>query len=238
MVDHEQLLDILLRFARTLVRDYRISEVLPTLCADVATLLDVDGAGVMLEDEAGDLRFVAASDDLVGRIEQLQLEAGEGPCIRAYETGERVCIADLCDTDELTTFAPLAVAAGMRAVFSFAMRVEDVTLGALNLYRRAPRELDDEALRAGQVLADLATTYIVSADAVERSSVLASQLQQALDTRVVIEQAKGVLAAGRDLTVDDAFQLLRARARSQRMRVHALAADVVEGRVTPTEVLR
>jgi GAF domain-containing protein len=236
MVDHDLLLDILLRFSRTLVRDYKVADVLPDLCADMAKLLSVDGAGIMLEDERGVLRFVAASDELVGRIEQLQLRAGEGPCIRAYETASTVAIADLQTTEELPVFAPLAVGAGMRAVFSFAMRVEDVTVGACNVYRRAPGALDDEALRAAQVLADLATTYIVSADAVERSTLLATQLQRALDSRVVIEQAKGMLARAWDVPVDDAFEGLRVFARSHRLTLRAVADDVVEGRRDPNEI--
>lgn len=237
MVHSDRLLGILLRFARTLVRDYKVADVLGDLCTDVADLIGVDGAGVMLEDERGDLRFVAASDGLVEQIEQLQLDTGEGPCIRAYQTGSALHIADLTDTDELPVFAPRAVAVGMRAVFSYAMGVEDVVIGALNLYRGTPGNLDDDARRAAQVLADLATTYIVSADAVERSALLATQLQQALDTRVVIEQAKGALAAGRDESVEDAFEHMRSYARSRHLRVHDVAAAVVDGRLGASDII-
>ncbi|HEX6257642.1 MAG TPA: GAF and ANTAR domain-containing protein [Euzebyales bacterium] len=236
MVDHDLLLDILLRFSRTLVRHYKVADVLPDLCADMTKLLAVDGAGIMLEDERGVLRFVAASDEVVGRIELLQLRAGEGPCIRAYETASTVAIPDLATTDELPMFAPLAVDAGMRAVFSFAMRVGDITVGAYNIYRRQPGELDDEAVHAAEVLADLASTYIVSADAVERSTLLATQLQRALDSRVVIEQAKGVLSHAWGVNVDDAFEQLRTYARSGRVRLHDVAVDLVEGRRTPEDI--
>jgi GAF domain-containing protein len=236
MVDHDLLLDVLLRFSRTLVRGYKVADVLPDLCADMTKLLSVDGAGIMLEDQRGVLRFVAASDDVVGRIEQLQLRAGEGPCIRAYETASTVAISDLATTDELPVFAPLAVDAGMRAVFSFTMRIEDVTVGAYNVYRRRPGELDDDAMHAAEVLADLATTYIISADAVERSTLLATQLQRALDSRVVIEQAKGVLSCAWGVGVDDAFEQLRSYARARRLRLRDAAGDVVEGRRTPEEI--
>lgn len=237
MSDDDLLLDVLVRFARTLVRNYRVRDVLPELCTDMCKLLAVDGAGVMLEDEQGDLRFVAASDDLVGRIEQLQLEAGEGPCIRAYETRSAVLIDDLAKTDELPRFSPLAVDGGMRAVYSFAMVLDHLTIGAFNLYRRDPGELDDEGVRVAQVLADLATTYIVSADAVERSSLLASQLQHALDSRVVIEQAKGMLSVTWDVPVDAAFERMRDHARNRRTKLHEVAARLVAGDLRPADIV-
>lgn len=231
------LLDVLLRFARTLVRDYRVPDVLPQLCTDTARLLGVDGAGVMLEDEAGVLRFVAASDELVEQIEQLQIATGEGPCIGAYEQGAPVVIPDLAATAMLPDFAPRALSAGIRAVFSFPLRVEDVHVGAINLYSAEAGPLRDDDLHAAQVLADLATTYIVSANAVDRSSLLAAQLQRALDTRVVVEQAKGKLAAAWDVPVDTAFARLRRYARARRARLHDIAADVIDGRLDPDRIV-
>ena len=236
MVDHVKLLQVLVDFAQTLVRTYRLDDVLPRLCADVTGLLAVDGAGVMLEDRHGDLRFIAASNDDIGGIEQLQVETGEGPCVTAHRTGTAVLIDDLETTAQMPDFTPRALAAGIRAVYSFPMRIDDVNVGALNLYRAAAGSLDEDAVTAAQLLADLATTYLLSVDAVDRTTRLASQLQQALDSRIVIEQAKGKLSAIWQVDVTTAFERLRRHARDSQRLLHDLAADVVDGRLHPDSI--
>ena len=124
----------------------------------------------------------------------------------------------------------------MRAVYSFPMRVDDLRIGALNLYHSRPGELDADAITAAQLLADLATTYILSVDAAARTGRLASQLQQALDSRIVIEQAKGKLSAAWDTDVSKAFNRMRRHARNHGLKVHDVAAAVVDGRVQAGEI--
>jgi hypothetical protein len=121
MVDHERLTAMLVEFANTLVSDYKVGEILDRLCGAAVEVLPASGAGVMLADELGDLRFVAASDEVVRRIEALQMELGEGPCLHSFVSGEQVVIADLGDTDWFPRFAPRARAEGMHAVYSFPM---------------------------------------------------------------------------------------------------------------------
>lgn len=186
----------------------------------MTTLLGVDGAGVMLEDTQGTLRFIVVSDDQISRIEQLQVDTGEGPCLQAHVSGEQVLIADRRSTQTLP-LRPRALESGIRAAYSFPMRVDEVPVGAMNLYRRQPSDLDDDTVTAAQLLADLATTDILSVDAANRTGRLASQLQQALDSRVVIEQAKGKLSAAWDVDVSTAFECMRRHARSNHRRLQA-----------------
>ncbi|MBW3603476.1 MAG: GAF and ANTAR domain-containing protein [Actinobacteria bacterium] len=194
-------------------------------------LLAVDGAGVMVEDAQGDLRFLAASDDHIGEIEQLQVETGEGPCVTAHATGQAVTIDDLTAVDWLPRFAPRALDHGMHAVYSFPMRVDDTKVGALNLYRFEPGRFADDVEHAAQLLADLGTSYILSVDAAQRTTRLASQLQHALDSRVVIEQAKGKLSGEWSVTTSEAFERMRRYARNHQRRLHDVATDIVDGRM-------
>lgn len=233
MVDHQRLADVLVAFARNLVGDYDIDVMLDSLCHEVSAIIPVTAAGVMVADDAGDLRFVAASDDLVREIESLQLEFGEGPCLHAYVTGEQVVEEDLEVGSRFPKFAPRAVKAGLRGVYSFPMRLHDgdERVGALNLYTAGPGQFSDEARATGQVLADVATSYILNARAFERSVRLTGQLQHALETRVVVEQAKGKLSEQLCIGTPDAFERMRQHARRNRRKLHDVARDVLDGRL-------
>lgn len=233
MVNHERLVGVLVDFARNLVGDYRVEAILETLCGEVAEIMPVTGAGVMLADERDIMRFVAASDSLVRTIEGLQIELSEGPCLEAYRSGKQVLVADFKANEQFPRFAPRAVAVGLRGVYSFPMRLHgnDERIGALNLYRDEGRDLDDEDQATGQLLADVATSYIVNARAFERTQQLTEQLQHALNTRVVIEQAKGRLAEQLDVDADKAFDQLRRYARQHRVKVHDVAREIVHGRL-------
>lgn len=235
-VDHAVLSDVLRTFASRLATGYRITDILDSLCHRVAEVLPVTGAGVMLADASHTLAFVAASDDVVQRIEGLQVDLGEGPCLHAYQTGEQVVVADLLTTDRFPKFAPEALTAGLRAVFSFPMRTDDDCIGALNLYRDAPGGFEDIDCETGQVLADVATAYILNARAHDRASELTDQLQHALDSRVVIEQAKGYLAGTLGVPVPAAFEALRSHARSRGMTVRAVAQELLDGIVAPHDL--
>jgi len=230
VADRHRLTDVLVESARTLVSHYRVDETLQRLCDATMEVLPVSGAGVMLEDEQGALRFVVASDEQIREIERLQIELGEGPCLHAYASGEQVLVRDLAAEERFPRFGPKALGAGLRGVFSFPMQHADDRVGALNLYSAEPLAFTAEDRVAGQVLADLATATILNARELEQSHQLASQLQRALDTRVVIEQAKGVLAERHGISVGAAFERLRRAARNSQRRVHDVARDVVAGR--------
>ncbi|MGH3665106.1 MAG: GAF domain-containing protein [Egibacteraceae bacterium] len=229
-MNSERLVDVLAGFARTLVTDYEITDMLAELCDQVMEVLDVDGAGVMLSDDHdGHLRFVAASDEVVRNIETLQVELGEGPCLHAYSTGEQVVIGDLGGTERFPSFAPRALAAGLTAVYSFPMLAGEQRVGAINLYASRAADFAEDDIDAGQILADIATAYILNSRTLSESTRLADQLQHALNSRIVIEQAKGKLAEQLGIGVDAALQLLRAHARRKGRKLHDVAAEVVDG---------
>lgn len=237
MVAHEHVTVVLRRFAGTLVGEYDLDDVLAGLGTDVARTLGCVGAGVMLGDRAGDLRFVSTSDPVLDRLEALQIEWDEGPCLLAYRSGEPVVAADLADDPRFPSFGPQAVAEGTRSVHSFPMHLQETTIGALNLYSDQPGGLDDAELELGRTFADVATIYVVHARDVADHEELTAGLQKALDTRIVIEQAKGFLVARNRIDPKAAFDLLRAYARSHRSKVREVAEDLVAGRLAPDELV-
>ena len=231
MVDRDRLTGVLSGFAQALVADYPIQEMLDRLCHDIVAVLGVDGAGIMLEDEAGDLRFLAASDEIVRSIESLQIELGEGPCLRAYTTAQLCLVADLSTDGQFPRFTPRAMDAGLASVHSFPLNADGVCVGALDVYSATTRPLGAEGVEAGQLLADVATTYIMNSRTLSQSHRLAGQLQHALDSRVVIEQAKGKLSEQQQISVLEAFEILRRYARSRGRKLHDVAVEVVGGKL-------
>lgn len=229
MVDHERLAGVLIEFSRHLVGEYEVADILFLLCDRVTEVLPVTGAGVMLADPQGDLRFVAASDEIIRKIESLQIELGEGPCLLAYQTRAGVVITDLAIDDTFPRFGPRAIKQGLLAVHSFPMQVLKRSIGALNLYRRESGAFDKADADAGQILADIATTSILNARTAEESQRLNRQLQYALDSRIVIEQAKGKLSEQWSVDVSEAFTHLRRYARSRGAKLHVVAQQVVSG---------
>ena len=231
MIDHTRMSRILVQFTQTLLTDYDVGDILYQLADAAAAMLPVTGAGVMLTDEDGHLRFVSASDETVRAIEELQIEMSEGPCLHAYRTGEQVVVPDLAETEWFPNFAPKALELGLRAVYSFPMRVGDERIGALNLYKDAPHDWDDEDRAAAQTLADVATVYIVNARTTQLTRQLTEQLQHALDSRIVVEQAKGKLSERLEVSPSEAFEWMRSYARKRGLRIHLVAEQVLEGRL-------
>ncbi len=159
-VDAHRLAEVLVEFAQTLVKDMPIQGILDRLVERALTVVPVTGAGVLLMGADLDLHFVAASDEILMRIEALQVEFGEGPCITAYQTGKQVLIPDLGTDTNFPQFSPAAWGAGLGAVFTFPMSVDGERIGALDVYRTAPGELVPEDAAAAQVLADVAAAYV------------------------------------------------------------------------------
>ena len=229
MVDQQRLQTALREFASTLVRRYELGDVLYRFSDDVTDVLGVAGSGVSILDN-GVLRFETATSDTVEEIERLQDDFGEGPCKDAAETAGSVAAVDLAAFNERwPKFAPASVEAGLSAVLGIPMHLEGTTIGALNIYDAAPRPWSDEDMAAAQLLADMATAYIMMVGQLRSAEQLADQLQDALDSRVVIEQAKGALARGLDIDVSTAFELLRRHARNNQRKLHDVAAEVIEG---------
>jgi GAF domain-containing protein len=227
VVDQALFLQVLSDFARTLVRRYQIADVLYELAERVTAVLGISGAGVSLG-EGDRVRFVTGVNEAAVRVEEAQEELQAGPCTEAYRTGKVIAVADLRDeADRWGSFCPAAVDAGFVAVAAIPMHVDDRNLGALDLYSDQPRQWSDDEIASATVLAAMATSYIINASELEKAQRTAEQLQEALDSRILIEQAKGILAADGRIGMDQAFQLLRRHARRHNASLRSVAEAVV-----------
>jgi len=217
-----------------LVDDFDIIEFLERLADRCSELLGVSACGILLVDHHGVLNLVAASTEQARLVELIQLQNLEGPCLDTFNTGRPVQQADLTKNTPWPRFTPAAVEAGFRSVQAMPMRLRDNILGAVNMFSEAVGPLDDDTITLGQALADAATIGIVHQRALAQQEIVTEQLQTALNSRILIEQAKGFLSHSLDRSVNDAFAILRAYARSNNRRLTDVAADVVEGRITLT----
>ncbi|GGN28932.1 transcriptional regulator [Lentzea pudingi] len=233
-----RLLQAFVQLADTLVDDYDMVDVLQQLVEHCVELLDASAAGLMLSDQHGGLRVVAYSSAQTRMLELFQLQASEGPCLECVHTGAPVLVADLTTaTQRWPRFAPLAAETGFASVHAVPMRLRRETIGALNLFRRETGSLTEEDILVARALADSATIGILQERAIRRSEVVTEQLQTALNSRVVIEQAKGVLAFAGNLEMEQAFQVLRGYARNGGRRLADVAREVVGGELRPDELL-
>jgi GAF domain-containing protein len=224
--------------ADTLVDDYDIIDLLDQLVAHSVTLLAAEAAGLVLGDANRELRVVAASSEAAELMELLQLHNEQGPCLDCYRTATRVSVPDLRETDG--RWPALATALGglgpFRSVHAIPLRLRGEAIGALNLFHSTPGPLPEADLALGQALADVATIGILQERAIRRGEVLNEQLQAALNSRVVIEQAKGVLAQHHGVSMEAAFDLLRRYCRHHNMRMSEIAGHIVTGRLGPAVV--
>ncbi|WP_028934785.1 GAF and ANTAR domain-containing protein [Pseudonocardia spinosispora] len=221
--------------ADSLVDDYDVIDLLTRLVGYSVSLLEADAGAIMLADPAGRLRQVAASSEDAHLLELMQLQNDEGPCLDCFRTAAPVTVPDLERASERW---PSFVAAAMRqpvfrSVYAVPLRLRGEALGALNLFHGQPGSMPVEDQVLGQALADVATISILHERAVRHGEVLNEQLQTALNSRVIIEQAKGVLAQHSGLPMDQAFNALRRYARINNLRLVDLARDVVERQLDP-----
>ncbi|GAA2109374.1 GAF and ANTAR domain-containing protein [Microlunatus panaciterrae] len=226
-MDQSLLLGTLSRFAGTLPTAYDVEAVIPDLIDAVVAALEVSGAGVTLATN-GRLDFSMAIAAPYDALERIQVQFQSGPCHEAFTVGEAVAINDLRESRERwSEYSRAALGVGVHAVAGIPMGLAGQCIGALNLYRQEPHEWTAEELLAARVFADVATGYVVNASKVHQLEQLTEQLQYALDSRVVIEQAKGIIAQNNNIGVDDAFQLIRGHARRVNATVRAVAEAIV-----------
>ena len=224
-----QLADVFVEMADTLVDDFDVIDFLHVLTERCVQLLGISAAGLLLTDGRGTLQMVAASSERTRLLELFQLQTDQGPCVDCFHTGQPVSVPDLSTGGRWPRFTAAAAAVGFAAVHALPMRLRSEVIGALNFFDTSPGALDAGKLRAGQALADVATIGLLQQRAIHRSGVLNEQLQAALNSRVLIEQAKGILAERLQLEVADAFAILRRAARNHNRRLSDLAQAIVDG---------
>jgi len=228
MLSSEEILDTFVSVADSLVHDFDLVEFLHMLVSRTAEISGADAVGILLSDGEGNLECMAASDDDAQLLEVFQAQLEEGPCRDALKTGEPVVNFELSSAaDRWPIFVPKAVAMGYEAVHALPMRLRTERLGALNLFSPRAVEFHDEGLRIVQALADIATIAIIQERSIRLAEDTTTQLQGALASRVVIEQAKGILAQHSNIDPEQAFILLRSYARQKRSPLRQVCEWVV-----------
>src|SRR6202049_4715882 len=229
-MDGELLSATFVELTDTMVAGFDVIDFLHVLTDRSVQLLGASAAGLLLADPRGELRVVAASSEAARLLELFQLQNDQGPCLDCFRAGRPVSAADLAaEAQRWPRFAATAQQAGFAAVQALPMRLRDQVIGALNLFRAVPGAFDPADIRIGQALADVATISLLHERDARHSDTLNEQLQTALNSRVIIEQAKGKLAERLGIDVDQAFALLRDQARNRNQRLSDLARAFVDG---------
>ncbi|WOX12719.1 GAF and ANTAR domain-containing protein [Streptomyces sp. N50] len=215
--------------ADNLVADFDLIDFLRLLTDRCVGMLGADAAGVLLADRDGELRVMAASDEQVRLLELFQLQNDEGPCLECFRSGAPVVVPDLTrEAERWPRFVTTAHRSGFTAVQALPMRLRDEVVGALNLFRAAPGPFDPAATLIAQALADVATISLLQQRSSHLSAILNEQLQTALNSRVLIEQAKGKLAERLGVDMERAFTALRGYARAHNRRLSDVARAFVD----------
>ena len=231
-MDGQLLSETFVELTDTMVAGFDVIDFLHVLTDRSVQLLDVSAAGLLLADPRGELRVVAASSQAARLLELFQLQNDQGPCLDCFRTGRPVAAADLAAEARWPRFAAAAQQAGFAAVQALPMRLRDQVIGALNLFRAVPGALAPADIRIGQALADVATISLLHERSMRHSDTLTEQLQTALNSRVIIEQAKGKLAERLGLDTDQAFSVLRDHARTRNLCLSDVALAFIDGSET------
>ena len=228
----------LVQLADTLVTDFDVVDLLTILVDRSVELFGASAAGLMLAAPEGDLRVIASSSEAMRVLELFELQAQEGPCLDCYTTGLPVAHQPLtANAGRWPLFAAEATAAGFRAVQALPLRLRGTVVGALNLFHTGPEPMTDADLAAAQALADVATIAVLQHRATLDAQTLSDQLNHALNSRVVIEQAKGMVAERLGCGMEEAFAALRSHARNHNARLADVAAAVVSAELAPGALL-
>ena len=216
--------------ADTLVDEFDVVELLTGLADRCVTLLGVSAAGVMLASPPGPLRLVASSSEAMRIVELFELQAQEGPCLEGFHTGERVAHESLqAGGGRWPRFATVAIEAGFRSALALPLRLRDQTIGALNLFSAAEIPMSEDDVAVARAFADLATISVVQHGAFSETQRINEQLASALTSRILIEQAKGVIFERAGITMEEAFARLRSYARSTNRGLTVVARAAIEG---------
>jgi GAF domain-containing protein len=230
MTRESLLVATLVELADNLVENFDVIDVLTLLSDRCVEAVDVDAAGVMLKSPGGELQYLASSSDTMRVLELFQIQADEGPCVDCLRDGLAIVNRELVEPDERwPRFTPRARELGFQSVHCLPMRLRGQTIGALNLFRTELGFLDDEDVVVAQALADVATIAILQHQSSLAATTLNEQLNRALTSRIIIEQAKGMISESTGRNMDDAFAMLRAHSRNHNLGLTSVATSVVEG---------
>lgn len=221
----------LAELANGLGPDSDLYEGLHRLSVTTSAALELDGAGVTIKIPGKDTNYLTAADPVTLHVERRQDELQEGACVDAIATSQIVAVDDLDNEPRWPHFTPVLLEAGFHAAAGIPIRFQGLNIGALNLYANATRPWTTEEFNAGRLIADLAAGYLVNNELLRSTHTLAEQLQAALNSRVIIEQAKGLMAGRHGMTPDAAFEVMRSYARGQRTKIQEVARVVVSGDV-------
>lgn len=224
-----------LEMADTLVEDFDVVDLLTGLADRCVNILGVSAAGVMLASPDGHLRLAASSSETMRILEMFELQADEGPCLDAFHTGEMVEHETLSGgTGRWPRFSTVALEAGFESVIAIPMRLRDMTVGALNIFSVTQTPIDGGDVLVARAFADLATISLLQNRASSETQVMNEQLTRALASRVIIEQAKGVIFERAHVDMPEAFSRMRSYARNHNLRLTDVAYSVVSGALDPS----
>jgi GAF domain-containing protein len=226
MASQSLLMQALRSFASVMGRSYDMNEMSFELAQRVTDALGV--AGVSVADESGNLMYVSATSEPIVTMEEIQEKLQQGPCVTAFQTQEPMVVSDITSLDEWPDYKAVATELGMGAVVGFPLSYDSARLGALNIYAANPREWSDDDMDVLGVFGDMAAAYLVRTSQLAETRALARQLQEALDSRVLIEQAKGVLASQYGIGTDEAFERLRRHSQNHNQKLMDVARAVVD----------
>jgi hypothetical protein len=229
----------LVRLADSLVAGFDVVDLADELVHSALEFLPVHAAGILLDDQKGNLRVLASSSEEMRMLELLELQNAEGPCFTAFSRGERVLATPLSEhRDGWPVFAAAAAEQGIASAYALPLRLRDDTIGALNLFCRDEDALTGPQLEVAHAMTSMATLAILNHWGARRRELLAEQLERALNSRIVIEQAKGVIAERASVGMATAFSLLRTTARNERRPLSEVAAEVAQGHLSPAALVQ
>jgi GAF domain-containing protein len=222
------LLQTFARLADTLIDDFDVVDLLQFLVDSCKELLETAAAGILLADSNGQLELVASTSEASRLVEMMQLSAYAGPCVDSFTSGTTISVPDIARVpEEWWRFQASALEQGFVSACAIPLRLRETTIGTLNVLRTEPGDLPPHDLVAAKALADVATIGILQERAIRRSQVLSDQLQHALNSRVIIEQAKGVVAHSRKIDTEEAFEVIRGYSRSRQVSLSEVARQLV-----------
>jgi GAF domain-containing protein len=219
--------------ADTLTTDFDVVDLLHTLVEQCTEILDTTAGGLMLTDGNGDLQLMTSTTEAADLVEVMQIAAAEGPCIDCFRTGTAVSVANIQKTGgRWPAFEKAALQGGFHSVHATPLRLRGTVIGTMNLFGEKREALSNRDAALAQALADVATIGILQERLVREGNILSEQLHAALDSRIVIEQAKGMIAASQSIDMDTAFTVIRAHARSSNVTIRYVAEEISNRRLS------